>query len=323
MTDDTVEIPLTSASGGRRDTVEAFGLLSNEIRIATLLALWDAKEPWEDQPGLSFSELYGEVAVDDTGQFNYHLDKLTPRFVAEDNGSYTLTLTGFKLVQAVIAGVGDTGTELAETAVDRDCPFCGEPIRVRYDHGVVVLYCTHCDGRGRTEIGGDQRGFLLGDMLPPAGLEDRTPAEVVDATVTQFLNRFDTMRSGVCTDCGGPVQSTLRVCSDHDADDTPCSACNQVAAGWINCLCDVCARGSGAPAWLAVQTQPPVAGLLYESGDWSDDPWEQKELGIGLGYTETVVSTAPPELRIAVEIDGSHVTATIDGGGTITTVAVD
>lgn len=157
MTDDTLEVPLTSTSG-RQDTIEAFGVLSNDTRIATLLALWDAKEPWEDQPGLSFSELYGEVAVNDTGQFNYHLDKLTPRFVAEDDGSYTLTLTGFKLVQAVIAGVGNTEAELAETAVDRDCPFCGESIRVWYDHGAVVLYCAHCDGRGRAEIDGDQRG---------------------------------------------------------------------------------------------------------------------------------------------------------------------
>lgn len=160
-------------------------------------------------------------------------------------------------------------------------------------------------------------------MLPPAGLEDRTPAEVVDATVTQFLNRFDTMRSGVCTDCGGVVQSALRVCAEHDANDTPCSECNQVAAGWIDCLCDVCRRGTGAPAWLAVQTQPPVAGLLYESGDWSDDPWPQKELGADLGYTETVVSTALPELRIAVEVDGRHVTATVDDEGTVATLAVD
>lgn len=70
---------------------EAFKILGNETRLATLIVLWDARDPWDPHDGLSFSEIYERIDVGDSGQFNYHLDKLVPHFVEETEDGYRLT----------------------------------------------------------------------------------------------------------------------------------------------------------------------------------------------------------------------------------------
>ena len=64
-------------------TVEAFELLGSEMRLAILLALWEAMDPYAfpPEPALSFSELRKRVGIRHGRQFNYHLDKLVGRFV--------------------------------------------------------------------------------------------------------------------------------------------------------------------------------------------------------------------------------------------------
>ena len=58
------------------ETEEAFTALSDATRIGILRTLWDA----EDHEA-TFTELREAVGMRDSGQFNYHLDKLTGRFV--------------------------------------------------------------------------------------------------------------------------------------------------------------------------------------------------------------------------------------------------
>lgn len=62
-------------------TTEAFESLGNVTRLAIQLALWEAKKPGPplselSDPPVSFSELRECVGMRDSGQLNYHLDKL-------------------------------------------------------------------------------------------------------------------------------------------------------------------------------------------------------------------------------------------------------
>jgi DNA-binding transcriptional ArsR family regulator len=71
------------------DAAETFGLLSDETRVQILVALAAASER-----ALSFSDLRARVGVADSGQFNYHLDRLCGRLVARTGDGYALTETG-------------------------------------------------------------------------------------------------------------------------------------------------------------------------------------------------------------------------------------
>jgi len=56
-------LPLAS-TGGREAVAESFRVLSNSIRPAVPVVLWEVRTPWERQVGLWFSEPYDRVEVD-------------------------------------------------------------------------------------------------------------------------------------------------------------------------------------------------------------------------------------------------------------------
>ncbi|ERG89898.1 MAG: hypothetical protein J07HX5_02071, partial [halophilic archaeon J07HX5] len=77
------------------DTTEefdSFEAVSDEVRLGILKAFveerrrrteidWTDRKITDDVVILSFSELQDAVGVDDSGRFNYHLDKLVDRFI--------------------------------------------------------------------------------------------------------------------------------------------------------------------------------------------------------------------------------------------------
>ncbi|MEF8884798.1 MAG: helix-turn-helix domain-containing protein, partial [Haloarculaceae archaeon] len=82
-----------------RDPDEAFAALADDTRVDILRALWSD----EDQRA-TFSELREAVGMRDSGQFNYHLDKLVGRFVRKTDDGYELTLAGLYVNGAIEAG---------------------------------------------------------------------------------------------------------------------------------------------------------------------------------------------------------------------------
>ena len=89
----------TRADGGEAFTVDAalFDLLGNDIRLRIVRELSVAGS---DAP-LSFSGLRERVGVEDSGRFNYHLDRLTGPLVCKRPDGYTLTPAGESLAMIV------------------------------------------------------------------------------------------------------------------------------------------------------------------------------------------------------------------------------
>jgi hypothetical protein len=85
------------------DLEAAFSLVANELRFQILQALWEAQRT--DELPVPFSELFDSVEVGDSGQFNYHLDKLVPRFVRDADDGYELTFAGEQVIGAAASGV--------------------------------------------------------------------------------------------------------------------------------------------------------------------------------------------------------------------------
>jgi DNA-binding transcriptional ArsR family regulator len=85
---------------------EAFKLLGDETRLAILLALWEAHEPFADGDAVGFSTLRDRVGTADSGRFNYHLDRLTDHFVRRTDDGYELREAGLTVGRSVIAVAG-------------------------------------------------------------------------------------------------------------------------------------------------------------------------------------------------------------------------
>lgn len=79
---DTERPPLEAVTGAAGpQVVNALKLLSDETRLAVLLALWEASGIDGPTETMSFLELSDRVAIRDTGTFIYHLNELSDHFV--------------------------------------------------------------------------------------------------------------------------------------------------------------------------------------------------------------------------------------------------
>jgi DNA-binding transcriptional ArsR family regulator len=75
---------------------DVFGILSNATRLEILASLYDRSEP------IPYTELRESISITDKGQFNYHLRQLD-QFVQGQDGRYTLTERGEKLVEEILS----------------------------------------------------------------------------------------------------------------------------------------------------------------------------------------------------------------------------
>ncbi len=113
---------------------DAFGALGNETRMTTLRVLADADGP------LPFSELRDRVGMPDSGQFNYHLDKLVGHFLARTDAGYGLRRAGDRVVEAVLSGAVTEAPTLELTDVDEQCFRCDGGVKVGFREERVAAY---------------------------------------------------------------------------------------------------------------------------------------------------------------------------------------
>lgn len=291
---------------------EAFTLLGNETRVEILQALWEAYDPGGAESGVPFSDLYDRVAIEDTGNFNYHLGQLVDHFVTETDDGYQLAQPGFRIVRAIIAGTATADPTLPATPVDVSCPRCDGAVTVAHEGGTTWAQCTECEGFWDTRSGG-----IVGFGLPPRGLRDRTAGEILEATITYSLHRAGTLGDGVCPDCGGTVGSSLSVCEDHHAADGVCETCGSYFLGMIVYVCDACKYAFRTPSWHPLQSHPAVVAFYHDHGvdHVHTNSWDG--MLRGFEWQEELLSVEPPRLRITVPLAGDELQATLDETGTI------
>lgn len=290
---------------------DAFTLLGNETRFEILQALWDAYDPHTHEHAVSFSDLYERVSIEDTGNFNYHLGELAGHFVTETDDGYELAEPGFRIVRAIVAGTVTEDPTLTPTPLEVTCMRCDGQLEVLYGDGTTWVRCTECDGywsRGS--------GVILGFGLPPEGLRDRTPDEILDATIVYTLNRVETMNDGVCPDCGGTVDTSLTVCAEHDVGDGLCDACGEYFLGTITHVCGSCKNNFRSPSWEPLARHPAVVSFYHEHGvDHVHESWAA--IRRCFGWREHLLSTDPPRLQVTVPLEGDELHATVDETGNV------
>ncbi|OYR40522.1 hypothetical protein DJ82_07205 [Halorubrum sp. Ib24] len=337
MTDSTVsESPLESAAGAAEPHVtEAFKLLSDEIRLAILLSLWEVYDPQAENNAVSFSQLFDRIGIHDSGNFSYHLDKLVGHYVEKTDDGYRLRNSGLKIVRAVIAGSGLETRRLPPTEIPRSCYHCGAPVELSYEDERLYQICSECEGNiGPESAERTPEGTLIVyDDFNPAGLAHRTPEEVFVAGTIEYLQGVKLLIRGVCPECSGPIEESLHICDSHDAPAGElCPNCGtSVRGGWnearVRYVCSVCKHSASYPAWVAVFDHPAVVTFYHEHGfDMTydlDDPEVCGRLFERLKKDQTVVSRDPVRIRVTATCDGAELYLTLDGSLTVVDIGLD
>lgn len=266
MADTRVGSPLEAAAGAAGPhATDAFTLLSNETRLAILLALWEEYDPHSSDNRVPFSTIFDNVEYDDPGNLSYHLEKLEGQFVRQhtEREGYELREPGLKLVRSVIAGAGVQDVRLEPTEIDQECPFCSAPTTVSYTDGVVITACTECEGAVPEQTETD--GLLSAVPFNPAGLEDRTPEEIRAASRVAALRQVQSLFDGLCPACSGPVDGWLECCSDHDTTGH-CENCGRTFDTLARFQCRICKNHSTtSPKGLAL-FHPSVIAFYDDHG---------------------------------------------------------
>ncbi len=307
----------TNDPGATLSPDEAFRVLGNETRMDIVRALGEVDGP------LSFTELRNRVGLRQGTQFNYHLDKLVGHFVRKTEDGYALRQPGRRVVQAVLSGAVTSEPVMQRTPVEEwTCPYCGGVTEIAYHDERVERYCTECAGlyagtNRRTTASGMHGESNLGALyLPPAGVEGRTPDEVLNAAFTWAYAEWMVADNGVCPRCSAAVEHTIEVCEDHATDVSVCRQCGRRKTVNVRFDCSNCTftLRSVLSMYLASTTEL-LAFTTARGIDPLADPWDW-----GWEYEEEVLSTDPFEGRFSFTVAGDPITVTVDDDLAVTDV---
>jgi DNA-binding transcriptional ArsR family regulator len=258
---------------------EIMDLLSNETRLGTLFALAEHQQRAPPSPGLSFTELRDRVEKRPSGNFNYHLDRLTGSIVKQEGEQYQLTYRGKYLAGILTAGVY-TETEQRERPVGGTCPDCGREMTLTHADGLLEVRCP--------------AGHYYPRMyLPQSQLEHRPDSDLPEVIAVLSQQAAERMQTGICPICKGPF----------DAGLTPGTASGQTLV--LRGTCETCGIEAEVGLGSTFVRHPAVSGFLSERGvtPQTCPPWSE-QFHEGEGLTVRIPDEQPPAARVGFRADG-------------------
>lgn len=266
----------------------AFELLSNRTRLGILRVLWEADNP------TAFTDLRRAVGVDDSGQFNYHLDRLVGSYVREVEAGYELTVAGEYLIGAILADAIDQRPGFGSFPVDGTCRDCGGGLEAEFED-LGVIRCSEC---GET---------VMTDAFPPTGELNRTPEEIVDAFDQWLRHRAVIAWRGVCPRCAA------RIISEYVLPDDGTGVRVEYA-------CEHCGHEGAGPLVAQLLHHPAVISAYYKRGIDLEGLryWEQRHLLDD--FEEEVLEREPLRVRVTIPFDDGRLALTVDGAGDVVAI---
>lgn len=220
------------------EAAASFDVLGQEVRIGILEALVQKRVEDPQNPGATFSELRDWVGVTDSGRFNYHLDKLTGRFVQETDAGYELNAAGQEVAGAVLSRSFGSDGEWGPTELDAPCRACGETVRARYEDGKIF---AECDNGHRNHS----------DYLPGGIVEERSLPDAMGLATLLGQQDLDLLVRDVCPNCYREIESGVVVEEGDPVLEGQCGHCGHFLRG---------------PVSLAVLTHPVLQAFYLERG---------------------------------------------------------
>lgn len=286
---------------------EAFDVLGDETRLQILEALAEADEP------LAYSELFDRIDYDDTSNFTYHLEKLVGHFVRKTETGYAPRLAGRRVVEAIFSGVVTDAPVMERTDVDMACMYCGSPTEMAYYDEVAMIYCRECEGRignrGPVEQWPISDSDIVGYVsIPPAGVYDRTPTEILEAAGVWTVAEVQAMVRGVCPRCSATVDRSARVCENHDTADDFCNRCNHQFGVSVNVRCTNCPFRTISPYPTHALGTTDLLAFMTDHGI---DPFASDAFHLR-ACTEEILSVDPLEACYTFTADSETLRLTVN-----------
>ncbi len=261
------------------DAREAFALLGHDIRLEILLALLEDWLAAHTQPK-SYAELMDAVGMEDSGKFNYHLDKLRGVYVRQVEDGYVPTASATALYRTVLAHRPTETVETDQRLSTVTCPACGADPALQYDRGFVTVDCPDCSA---------WEGVTY--PFPQNGFESHDTEQLLVAVSERVRHEVGLARTGQCPACAGPTTVDLRL--DHVEDD-----------GWVELACGSCTFVVGVDPLTTLLTDDRVGSALREVGlDPLAHDWDRPN-------SQPVVRSRDPP-RLALTVAGPSGTANI------------
>jgi len=286
-------------AGGEDDSAEragvrdAFSLLAHDIRLDIVLALLEEWAAVYTEPQ-SYSELMAAVEIEDSGKFNYHLDKLRGVYVVEVEDGYVPTASATALYRAVLA---HRPTEAANsTERERPCPHCGGTLVERYERSFFTVECDGCENWS-----------LMTYSFPQNGLRGRGAEQRHRAVEQRASYHVGLARTGQCPFCAGRV--AIEFDPDWVEDDAPS----------VEMSCGTCTWTVGIDVLTPLRFDPQVGGALHRIGV-TDPIVDSRSLG---SLTARVRSEDPFRLAVDVETADGEATIVVDDDLDVHSVTVD
>jgi DNA-binding transcriptional ArsR family regulator len=285
---------------------DVFSILGNETRMDIVRALAEApSDGYEHEghsPQLSFSELRDAVGLRDSGQFNYHLEKLVGRFVREVEGGYALNYLGVLLYRTVLAGFFDTEVELEPFETPSACHDCGATLEARYRNGVFGIKCPEC---GREYMSAE---------FPPSGVRQWEGTALLTAFDQYLRHQIQLLNSDTCIWCAGHMPGTVQIKTKQDLTG------ERESAVYVVRQCAHCNGYMITTPGEAVLYHPAVVSFCYERGVDVTSEWLWDLPFVVSPDASTVRSEDPREVAVTVTCEGDAVTLVLDEGADVVTV---
>lgn len=286
---------------------EAFSVLGDETRLQILQALAEAERP------LGFSELFDRVEYDDTANFSYHIEQLVGHFVRKTAEGYTLRHAGGRVVQAIMTGTVTENPVVERTPVETPCFLCDGQMEISYREERLAIYCEDCGGTRDESSSTVDEGFgatddIVGGLsVPPTGVQDRTPTDLLRAAEIRVSAWSLALTRDVCPVCSAPIDRSVRVCPDHEASGGHCETCGQRFAITSQFECRNCLVGAETVFAGYLLGDLDLMAFMIDHGI---DPIHPE--GFHLTASEEVLSVDPFEARFMFTADDESITLTVD-----------
>lgn len=277
-----------------QSSAAVFETLGNETRIEILEALGDP--PGEK---MSFAELYEAVAMDDSGNFNYHLDKLLGTFVRKEDGQYLLSHAGEHVFGSVQAGTYQARATVEPTATGGTCQLCEGELIFEYTQELVRVYCDEC---------GEGRSF----PFPSGCLPDYDISELPAVTARWYRTHVKRVLDRFCPLCAGEMTGELIHGVKEDSDPPEPSL--------ARFTCTTCGKQVHLTGATIATFHPVFEGFLFEHGfDTRCAPhsgvWDALD-----DTTEAIHTRDPLSVEVTFSHDGETVTGFVEADASLTNV---
>lgn len=276
---------------------EVFTLLSDDNRIAILRALWDS------EGAMTFSELHDAVDIRDSGQFNYHLDKLVGQFVTKGDDGYALTAAGAQINGAIEAGSYTTSGSMEPITLDSPCPTCGGTRTFYYEDERASVECSSCDIQAQFSV-------------PPSAFVDCDRAEIPAVAGRYLRTIIERLDDGFCSQCDGPVERSVYRLSDtsmwESTEETPEDVTGDPHdTPLVEYECLQCGMEPTSGLTFSLLSSPEVISFYHDRGiDIREHSiWEFATFGMEY---ERVRSDDPFRASSTFTADGDELTVVVD-----------